>query len=190
MTKNRFLNIVIIACKCIRLIYILLFVMMTTIFIHFQIDKNPYKNIQLNFSPSSSFHISKIGKWKVIDAGEDKQVFVLDKIKRGSLYVNYLKYTIILVLLFFSFREFQKIILSVKHLQIFSKDNVILFRRIGKYVFTVFLLTSYTIIRFQEGGISRLYISFTPLVLFSLAFIMAEIFKEGTLLKQENELTI
>ncbi len=52
------------------------------------------------------------------------------------------------------------------------------------------ILTSYSVIRFESGIQSKLSIDFIPLIYALLAFIMAEIFKEGSVLKQENDLTI
>ena len=79
---------------------------------------------------------------------------------------------------------------SVKSLKTFQTNNVISFRKIGKYIFIIFLLTSYTSIQFENGGQSQIQFSFTPLLFMLFAFIMAEIFKEGNKLKVENDLTI
>jgi len=87
-------------------------------------------------------------------------------------------------------REFQNIVGSVKHFNTFKKDNVISFSRIGKYLLLFFLLTSYSVIEFQEGKNTETHISFIPLFFALLAFIMAEIFKEGNILMEENELTV
>ena len=79
---------------------------------------------------------------------------------------------------------------SVKSFKTFQKNNVYSFRKIGKYIFIIFLLSSYIKVRFQQGGISGTHINFTPLLLGLVAFIMAEIFKEGNELEVENNLTI
>ena len=92
--------------------------------------------------------------------------------------------------MFLSVKEFQKVLQSVMSIQTFQIINVQSFRRIGIYILVIFLLTSYDYIVFQQGGFSRVHFSFTLLPLMILAFIMAEIFKEGNLLKTENELTI
>ena len=53
-----------------------------------------------------------------------------------------------------------------------------------------FLLTFKNSLYFGQGGFSQTSISFTPLLFALISFILAEIFKEGNKLQQENELTI
>lgn len=189
MTKNRLLNIAITLCKFSRLIYIVLFIVLTTGFIHFQINPDAYKGGKINYN-SSGIHFSKSTKWKIKGAGDDKDVYTLNKIKKTSLYFMYFQLTAVLVFLFLSVKEFQKVVQSVKSIQTFQINNAISFKRIGKYILAIFLLTCYHSIRFQQGGVSGFEFSFTLILLALLAFIMAEIFKEGSSLKAENDLTI
>ena len=79
---------------------------------------------------------------------------------------------------------------SVKNLKTFQKNNVYSFRKIDKYIFMIFLLSSYVKVRFQQGGVSATHINLTPLLFVLATFIMAEIFKEGNALEEENDLTI
>lgn len=189
MTKNRLLNIAITLCKFIRLIYIVLFLVLTIGFIHFQINPDAYKDAKYGYN-SSGISFNKSTKWKVSGAGDDKDVYTLNNIKITSLYFLYFKLSTVLVLVFLSVKEFQKVVQSVKNIQTFQINNAISFNRIGKYILAIFLLTSYNSIRFQQGGFSGFQVSITPLILMILAFIMSEIFKEGNSLKAENDLTI
>jgi len=85
---------------------------------------------------------------------------------------------------------FEKIMLSVKTLKTFSSSNSKLFRKIGLYIIAIMILTSYSVMRYENGIQSKIMLDFILLIYALLAFIMAEIFKEGSVLKQENELTI
>ena len=94
-------------------------------------------------------------------------------------------------------KEFQNIIQSVKRLGSFHLNNIISFRRIGKYSILYFILTLFYFgltfnnsLYFGQGGFSQTSISFTPLLFALISFILAEIFKEGNKLQQENELTV
>lgn len=191
MTRNKLLNTAILICKFICAFYIFMFVLFTALFIHFQISPNSYKGANFDFT-TYSFKIDD--SWKVNNVNgdklEDKDVFILDKISTVSTYIIYLQFSAILVLIFLCTKEFQKIMESVKSLKTFQTNNVISFRKIGKYIFIIFLLTSYTSIQFENGGKSQIQFSFTPLLFMLFAFIMAEIFKEGNKLKVENDLTI
>ncbi|WNH08479.1 DUF2975 domain-containing protein [Thalassobellus suaedae] len=152
-------------------------------------DKDFYSKGEFNFN-SQTNAFNAFTKWKKIDVGEDKEVYSLEKITTSSLYLNYFKYVAVLLVIFLLIKEFQKVMQSVKHFNTFREDNIKSFRKIGKYLFMFFLLTCYFAVRFQDGGISGFSISFTPLILMLLAFVFAEIFKEGNFLMEENELTI
>ncbi|WP_343328261.1 DUF2975 domain-containing protein [Polaribacter staleyi] len=192
MEKNKLLNIAVVVCKSIRVIYIIVFIILTGIFIHLQIDPDTYNKANYSFhNKTSGFKIIKSKRWKISSTKlEDKDVYTIDKILKTSLYINYLKLVAILLFIFLATKEFQKIMQSVKHLKTFQKNNVNSFRKIGKYIFMIFLLSSYVKVNFQQGGFSSTNINFTPLFLMLIAFILAEIFKEGNLLQQENDLTI
>ncbi|NQY27942.1 MAG: DUF2975 domain-containing protein [Flavobacteriaceae bacterium] len=198
MTKNRLLNIAITICKIIKLIYILSFILTTVIFIHIQIDREAYNDIKINYTGTpTTFSIglnkSYSDKWK----DPYNEVYVLEKLTTTTIYLIYFKFTCIFILLFLSIKEFQNIIQSVKRLDTFRLNNILSFRQIGKYSILYFILTLlYFILSFNntlyfgQGGFSQTSISFTPLLFALISFILAEIFKEGNKLQQENELTV
>ena len=189
MKKNKLLNIAVIVCKSIRIFIIIAFIGLTTIFIHLQISPESYKKGNIEFKVSG-LQISKSNRWKISNSGDDKEVYALNKITKTSLFINYLKFSAVLFFMFLLITEFQKIMQSVKNLNTFQKNNVRSFRKIGKYLFIIFLLSSYFKLRFQQGGMTNFSLNFTPLMFMLIAFILAEIFKEGNLLQQENDLTI
>ena len=197
MTRNRLLNIAIIICKLFKGFFIFSFIILTILFIHFQIDREYYTskidNSKISFNSGfkkNIFNISTSTRWKEVNAGNDEKVYTLKNIKITSLYIIYFKCVGVLLCLFLSIKEFQKVMLSVKNLQTFKRENVLSFKRIGKYLFGFFLLTSYTAISFEKGAFSSTHINLTPLLFVLVAFIMAEIFKEGNALEEENDLTI
>ena len=198
MTKNRLLNIALGICKLTKLIYILSFILTTIIFIHIQIDREAYNDLKINHTgTSATFSIglnkSSSDKWK----NPYNDVYVLEKLTTTTIHLIYFKFTSIFILLFLSIKEFQNIIQSVKRLDTFRLNNIISFRQIGKYLILYFILTLlYFILSFNntlyfgQGGFSQTSISFTPLLFALISFILAEIFKEGNKLQQENELTV
>jgi hypothetical protein len=198
MTKNKLLNIAIGICKFLKLIYILSFVLTTIIFIHIQIDKEAYNDLKINHTDHhTSFSIgidkSYSDKWE----SPYNEVYVLGKLTTTTIYLIYFKFTCIFALLFLSIKEFQNIIQSVKRLDTFRLNNILSFRKIGKYLILYFMLTLlfFTLtfknsLYFGQGGFSQTSISFTPLLFALISFILAEIFKEGNKLQQEKDLTI
>ncbi|WP_299063400.1 DUF2975 domain-containing protein [uncultured Polaribacter sp.] len=196
MKKNKLLNIAIAACKCIQIFYVLMFIALTALFVHVQISPESYKknhfgqNISSGINFGNSIHFGKYKSWKIDSKADDKEVFTLNKLKTSSLYFIYFKLSAILIFIFLAIREFQKIMQSAKNHKTFQENNIKSFRKIGKYIFIIFLLTSFEILEFQQGGKSGIRIEFTSLILMLISFIMAEIFKEGNLLQQEKDLTI
>jgi hypothetical protein len=198
MTKNKLLNIAIGICKFLKLIYILSFVVITIIFIHIQIDKEAYNDLKINHTdPQTTLSVginkSYSNKWE----NPYNEVYVLEKLTTTTIYLIYFKFACIFALLFLSIKEFQNIIQSVKRLDTFRLNNILSFRKIGKYLILYFMLTLlyFTLsfkntLYFGQGGFSQTSISFTPLLFALISFILAEIFKEGNKLQQENELTI
>ncbi len=191
--KNQLLKFTVIICNLLNIVYVVSALAITFFFIHLQINKEFYtdKNIQINFKQKhGEFNISWDDKWGDSISKKDKEVYTLKNLTLFSLYFNYIQAIIILGLLFKIAQEFKNILNSVNSLKTFEKDNIISFRKIGKYLLIYFIVTSYYVFRFKEGSTSTLDINFTPLLLIFLCFILSEIFKEGNSLKQENELTI
>lgn len=197
MTKNKLLNIAITICKFTKLIYILLFITATVFFIHFQIDREAYNEFDAKINHTATPTTFSIGlnksysdKWKDSSTLKDNEVYVLDKLTTTTIYLTYFKISCVIILLFLSIKEFQNVIQSVKTLNTFHLNNILSFRRIGKYSIIYFILTFNNTFYFEQGGYSHTSLSFTPLLFAIISFILAEIFKEGNKLQQENELTV
>jgi hypothetical protein len=188
MTRNSLLNAAITLSKVAKTFFILLIIGFTAIFIHLQLDRNFYNSKKINLKIEDGYSYSM--KWKSDTNADYNEIFTIEKLKTGSLYITYLKFLGVLVLMFFCIWEFQKVMQSVKDIKTFGKNNVQSFRRIGLLLIGYAILTSYTSFRFENGGFKGVSISFTVMFLILFAFIMAEIFKEGVLLKEENDLTI
>ncbi|WP_035479288.1 DUF2975 domain-containing protein [Gelidibacter mesophilus] len=184
MTKNNLLNLAIVICKILQSFHIVALIVLTVLFVHIQIDGNFYsdkvitvENQNLTYNASMAMNSENKGQ-------------TLDQMSTVTLYLTYIKYAGILAFLFFSIREFQKIIKSVKNLATFQNMNFKSFRRIGQYVFIYFLLSSFYSYEFGFNSYIGFIPSLTPLTVTLVAFIMAEIFKEGNLLMEDKELTI
>ena len=189
MTKNTLLNIAIILSEIIKIGFVFILITLTAFFVHLQIDKDYYNGKELQFN-TKEYHYSISKKWKVDNSMDDKDVYTINNLNTGSLYLNYLKYAMALILAFISVREFQKVIKSVKHVETFGVKNVKSFKRIGVCLLVYSIIMSYSSMRFKLGGFSGFGLNVNLLILVLVAFIMAEIFKEGNSLKQENDLTI
>ena len=195
MTKNTLLNIGINLCRFSRIAYIVAFIGLTGLFVHCQISPSSYESYNINVpSKSTDFNFYYYSTTKITELGseapKDEDVFTLDQLRYDSLYFNYIKISLILILSFISIKEFQKVIESVKEIKTFQKRNVSSFRKIGKYAAIIALLTSYSAYTFELGRISSFEISFSLFILSLTMFITSEIFKEGNQLFEDNKFTV
>ncbi|CAH8281363.1 DUF2975 family protein [Mariniflexile fucanivorans] len=188
MTRNSLLNAAITLSKVAKTILILTMIGVTAIFIHLQLDRDFYNSKKIDLKTESKYFYSMKSKYQT-DA-DYTEIFTLDKLKTVSLYITYFKILGGFILIFLCIREFQKIMQSVKDIKTFRKNNVQSFRRIGRLLIGFAIISSYDSFRFENGDFMGISIPFTILFLIVFALIMAEIFKEGILLKEENDLTI
>ena len=82
------------------------------------------------------------------------------------------------------------VINSIKSLETFQKQNVAAFRRIGQMFIGLFLVGILGVQFIDTGYHVSFHFNFVPLLGTLAAYILAEIFKEGNRLMEENKLTI
>lgn len=191
MTKNTVLNITIVVLRLLKFFIGAGAIAMTIFFVYVQVDSSAFADYELD-SPNQLFgfgYYASSNSTFHTDQVVEKQ-YTLSQLKTVSLYILYVKTFIIAVLTFLSIQNFEKILLSVRSFKTFSTQNVRLFRKIGVYIIWIAILSSYSILRFESGTKIRWSLTFFPLLYALLAFVFAEVFKEGSRLKQENDLTI
>ncbi len=95
------------------------------------------------------------------------------------------------VVVFLIFSELIKVVQSIKSLKTFTNNNIQAFKNIGIYLLIIFALGAISL-NIGEGDSYRFSFSikFYPLIGALFALLMAEIFKEGNRLREENELTV
>ncbi|HKJ48540.1 MAG TPA: DUF2975 domain-containing protein, partial [Christiangramia sp.] len=174
-------------CKFINAFLMIVLLIMTIIFVHFQVDRNFYQE----------WHTEKPVKGQPIQfqktSGKEmkssEKLFMTDW-NTGSLYFNYVKFAGIFLLLYFAISQFQNVLTSVKNFKTFRTTNVRAFRKIGIYCLFLSVLSGIADWDFGNYHVSRISLDFDFLVISLLSFIFAEIFKEGNQLMRENQLTI
>ncbi len=180
-------------------------IIVTFFFVHVQVRLDSYKDFQFDIlgikqaeggqlkistaGNSTFYSVDKYSKFKG-KIFNDEDVFTLDKIKVSSLYFLYFRTIAILILVFLCFKRFQNVIESLKSIESFKKSNVLYLKRLAFYLFLIFIVNLYVYIGFEEGSLTSISISVTPLLLALLSIILAEVFKEGNQLMEENKLTV
>ena len=166
------------------------FLGVTGIFIHMQIHPEYYVswNATAIFSPTV-FMKTIIEKWNTAPS-TDSGLFSIGNIKWYSMYLNCLQILARLMLIFFAVREFHNIIRSVAFIETFHRKNIGSFRKIGQYMFGLFILSGFITLDASEASFRGYAIHFTPIILSAIAYMMSEIFRQGNQLLDENQLTI
>ena len=189
MNRNSLLNIANFFCQLFKFSIAVSIIIITTVFIHFQFDRGSYNEWKLE-KPTydSMIHIeteSYVGQKPI---REEK--LKLSDWNTESLYFNYLKFTAILILLYLSINQFRTVLKSVRKLETFHQTNVTAFKKIGNYCLLIGGLSVFNYWKFSNHAISSFSIPFIILFVALISFILAEIFKEGNNLVEENQLTI
>ncbi|PWJ57089.1 Protein of unknown function (DUF2975) [Dyadobacter jejuensis] len=190
MKKVNTLEFSVLLCKSLYILIALMAIGATVIFIHLQMDPLYYTRWNVSFlTQKGILSYSFFESWHT-DHTKANSLIALDKIKVTSLYFNYLQIIGILTLIFLTVKEFLKVIESVKLIETFHQRNILSFQKMCKYLFVIFILSSITIVNAQEANLYSYSLRFTPIILSLAALIMAEIFKQGNQLLEENQLTI
>lgn len=189
MSNNSLLKISYFLCHFSKIICGITIIAVAAIFIHFQINPSSYGEFPINISDSPSIFRIDTESYKggkVIDINDLK----LTSWNTASLYFTFLQYIASLILIYLSIDEFKKILLSVKKLETFRNTNVNAFRKIGFYCLLISFLNIFSYYEFGDYSKITFSISLNALPFALLAFILAEVFKEGNNLLEENQLTI
>lgn len=190
MERINTLRFFILLCKFVYIIIAATAICVTVIFIHLQIDPQYYSRWNAALLTQNGILSYRVFERWHTDLSREDTLLSFDRIKKISLYINYLKIMGILSLIFLTVKEFLNIIKSVKSIETFHQRNILSFQKMYKYQFVIFILSSVTIINAQEANFYSYSLQFTPIILSLAALIMAEIFKQGNQLLEENQLTI
>ncbi|MDQ5929771.1 MAG: hypothetical protein QG594_1552, partial [Bacteroidota bacterium] len=166
------------------LLSVILFMIVTGIFIHFQINPSSYKKFNdISLETGTTIKIKFESKTKFSTNNEklpeDNQIFTIDKLTTGSSIFLYIEIALCVILGFLCFKEFQNVLESVKKTTNFQEINFKSFRKIGKYLFLIFILSGFSMLYYKNGNIISFSISIRLLCLTILSFIIAKIIREG-----------
>lgn len=102
----------------------------------------------------------------------------------------FVKMTVACVLMYSIFRRALRVVNSIKSLETFKDQNVGHFRNIGGLFLWLAILDSFQVL-IVEGHFSfHFQVPFSMLLAALISFLLAEIFKEGNRLMEENQLTV
>ncbi len=115
---------------------------------------------------------------------------LINEIQPASLYFIYFQLMIVLILAWLIIREFKNVIRSVQQLQSFKSQNVESFRKMAIYFLGIFFLTSFSFYVMEDKGSFTFDLDLKFAMLAIASYILAEIFKEGNRLQEEQQFTV
>ena len=121
---------------------------------------------------------------------EEKGSVSLGKMPSFFLYLLYFQIVTVFILGWLVVKEFKKVIYSLKQLRTFQDYNVEAFRKISKYFLAIFIICNFSFYMIGSEGYFTLDLDIKFAVLAVASFILAEIFREGNRLYQEEQLTV
>ncbi len=193
MKKNKLLYLALLVSKVIRVLIFLGLALLLIIFIHWHIDKDYYKAVQISVDNGSLF-ISE-SKTETADpvphlsSNSGKRVYLND-LNPFSIYFTFLQICVTLVLSFFIAREVIRILKSVHESQPFNAGNITSFQRIGYLCLSLTALNSLRFLITNQTSFKSFSINYTLFIFMLITFILAEIFREGQKLYEQDKLTI
>ena len=189
MNKNKLLNAMLLISHFFLVILVLTLLALTIGLIYWHIDREAYSYIPIQVMGNSAY--VKV-TWTSAVAGTNitNTIATLNNISASTLYILYLQLMAVGILVLLVLREFTQVIRSVKRIQTFVYQNIWSFKKIGMYLFWVFLLSGVQYSIFKESDLFGLYVHLTPLLLSLLSYTLSEVFKEGNTLLEENNGTI
>jgi len=207
MKKNTLLALASVVGTVFSIMLIVALLAFTGFFIFYQIKPSAFEGVMVRADNQEIFYektvsrevqsttgpgTNKIKRTIKVGKGVEKGVAVvpLEKVHLATLVYLYLQQIISLGLLYLITREVLKVINSVQVLDTFRTGNVQSFRRIGFMCLGLSLVQWVTFFMAEGHSTFGFSIEVTPLVFMLAAFILAEIFKEGNQLYEQEQLTI
>lgn len=188
MKRNKLLTFAIYFFRLVQVFLIIGFI--TSIFLLFVYQFYPDKFSNYRFNPATS-EIDLIDIKIFGSENESNDLAIsINEVKPVTIYLLFLQLIAIFVLTWLAIKEFINVIRSLQQWQTFSNYNVEAFRKMGTYFVVIFILSNISFYLVGNKGKLSFDLDLTFGALALVSFILAEIFKEGNRLYEEEQLTV
>lgn len=188
MERNRILQLALISCRVLKYYFIFEIILATSLLVYWHFDKNYFSTFHYNVSNKNI--TQSIETNSQTEQNVDKHIYPVSDLIPVSLYFVYFQYAGSSLLQLMMILQVINIINSLRDFKTFQNKNVGSLRKIGILYSIYFILNIFsTGFTEKEGTVSFSFSGFSLVILISV-FILAEIFKEGTKLYEESQLTV
>jgi hypothetical protein len=189
MERNTLLYVALLVSKAARIVIIVALALFVIVLIHWHLDSGSYKGVRVSVDNGSVIFTE--GKTDISRPSNTTGSWIyLNDLNSFSRYFVLLQIFVTLVLSYFIVREVIRILVSVQQLQPFNTGNIKSFRRIGYLCLSIATLNCLRFVITDKTSTMSFSVDFTLLIVTLITFILAEIFKEGQKLYEQEKLTI
>jgi len=187
--NNRILQTASILGKLIIGLGVALFVLFFVALIYWHVQPSAFSMVDLQATLKAGFGVNGIRIYSNADSIPGNAV-LMSEINQWLLYWIFIRGLIFIVLTVLITLSALRIIRSIRSLRTFYRDNVRQFKRIAFYGFIAFFFSLFNISYLDGQFDLHLKTAFGPLVLAIGALVLAEVFKEGAQLLDDQKLII
>jgi hypothetical protein len=198
MNRNRLLTISFTVCKILSMVLLVLLCAYACMFIHWHFNPGFYEHVTIgnilgNNTTSVSTDRISVTFVDLTTSGvkpDTEKIFTLGHLNYFSFYLLFVQVISYFILSILIISEIQQVIQSVQEFDSFRIRNVISFRKIGLYCFLFFIVSGFLLVQTSEGNFLGLYFHLAPLGFMLASFVLAEVFREGNKLYEEQQFTV
>lgn len=189
MNRNKTVSIALVICYIILGLSILLVAIWLIVVVHWHYSPDAYQRVDVTQTLKAGYGLGDI-KLYLKKPPLNEAAIYLNQLDASMLYWLTIRTFIFLGINVMIIRSIIKILQSIQDLKTFYDGNITYLKAIAKYGFLATLLSFFNISYFQSEFDFHFTIPFAPLILASLALVLAEVFKEGKLLLEDKNLII
>lgn len=187
---NRIISIALVVSKALIWVAIALFVAFTIMIIHWHFNPEAYAYIDVSKAFKAGFGVNVDIKLSESSKNAAINAVWMSELNHGMVYWIFIRSSFFLIISILILQKVIKVLQSIKSLKTFYKDNIIHFQQMAKLAFVAFLLSCFNI-DYHDGEYGfHLKSAFGPLIFALACLVLAEIFKEGRRLLEDQKLIV
>jgi hypothetical protein len=192
MKRNRLLRVALALGKASRILILFGIAVVIFLFIHWKLDPDFYRTVQFTIHDGGITFTERIsaGEAGHLPGSHREKWFYLNSLTPLSVTYTFVQILLSLVLGYLMVQSMIRILKSTQALQPFHEANINAFRKLGYFCLALLVLNSFRFLATDQASSIRFHINFTLLVFMLASFILAEIFREGQKLYEQEKLTI
>ncbi len=187
--QNKTIRLASILGKLLIGICCLLYLSFLIAFVYWHFDQTAFQLVDLNDAFKAGYGVNGVQYYQH-SAQLPSNAVPMSELSPGMMYWLFFRISIFVALTILITRSALRIVHSIGSLKTFYQDNIRHLRTIALYGFIAFVFSTFNFLSFEGQSNLFLKTAFGPLVLSVGALVLAEVFREGKNLLEEQNLII